>query len=127
MNVHLIAFMVAGVVLGVVVWLLAQLGRALIRIAEVLAAAAVVGLGVWLALKAVVWAFRQAVTHWRTSLAVLAVVGWWQCWGWPSLALTAGVLALVLVMWGRAGGCGPGGCAGRCMHPGCPRGCTPAG
>jgi DNA segregation ATPase FtsK/SpoIIIE, S-DNA-T family len=99
MNVHLIAFMVAGVVLGVVVWLLAQLGRALIRIAEVLAAAAVVGLGVWLALKAVVWAFRQAVTHWRTSLAVLAVVGWWQCWGWPSLALTAGVLALVLVMW----------------------------
>jgi hypothetical protein len=31
---------------------------------------------VWLVIKAVVWALRQVVTHWRTSLTMLAVVPW---------------------------------------------------
>jgi len=97
---HLIAVTVVGaVVVGVLVWLLAQLGRVLIRIAEALAAAAVVGLVVWLVIKAVVWAVRQAATHWRTSLTVVAMLAWWQWWGWLSLALTAGVTAVVLGVW----------------------------
>ncbi|MCA1706217.1 MAG: hypothetical protein LC808_24310 [Actinobacteria bacterium] len=73
------ALMVAGGgVLGVVVWGLAKVGKALIKIAEVLAAAAVVLVTVWLAIKAVGWALRQTVTHWRTSLTVLALLAWWH-------------------------------------------------
>jgi len=44
-----------------------------------------------------VWAIRQAVTRWRTSLTVLAVAAWWRWWGWPSLALTVGVVAVVFI------------------------------
>ena len=48
---------------------------------------------------AVVWALRQVVTHWRTSLIVVAVLAWWQWWGLVSLAVTAGVVAGVLTAW----------------------------
>jgi DNA segregation ATPase FtsK/SpoIIIE, S-DNA-T family len=54
---------------------------------------------VWLVIKAVVWALRQVVTHWRTSLTVLAMVTWWHRWGGASLILTAGVVAVVLTGW----------------------------
>ncbi|HWR49103.1 MAG TPA: FtsK/SpoIIIE domain-containing protein, partial [Pseudonocardiaceae bacterium] len=64
-----------------------------------LAAAAVVAFAVWLLAKAGAWAIRQALTHRRTSLSVLAVGAWWHWWGWPSLALTLGVLAAVLTTW----------------------------
>ncbi|MGH3824662.1 MAG: hypothetical protein ACRDRA_17785 [Pseudonocardiaceae bacterium] len=71
MDLHTIAAVLVGAgVLGVVVWVLATLGRAMIKVAEVLAAAAAVFLAVWLVIKAAVWAFRQTITHWRTSLAV---------------------------------------------------------
>jgi S-DNA-T family DNA segregation ATPase FtsK/SpoIIIE len=100
MDAYLIALVMAGgAALGVVVWLLAKLGKALIKIAEALAAAAVVLFAMWLVIKAVVWALRQTITHWRTSLTVLAVVAWWHCWGGTSLALTAGVTAGVLAGW----------------------------
>ncbi len=100
MDTYLIALVLAGgAALGVVVWVLAKLGKALIKIAEALAAAAVVLFTVWLVIKAVVWALRQVLTHWRTSLTVLATVAWWQWWGWASLALTAGVVAGVLTGW----------------------------
>jgi S-DNA-T family DNA segregation ATPase FtsK/SpoIIIE len=100
MDAYLIALVMAGgAALGVVVWLLAKLGKALIQIAEALAAAAVVLFAMWLVIKAVVWALRQTITHWRTSLTVLAVVAWWHCWGGTSLALTAGVTAGVLAGW----------------------------
>ncbi|MGH3826308.1 MAG: FtsK/SpoIIIE domain-containing protein [Pseudonocardiaceae bacterium] len=96
----MIAMLVAGAgVLGVVVWLLAKIGQVLIKVAEVLAAAAVVGFVVWLVIKAGVWAIRQAVTRWRTSLTVLAVAGWWHWWGGLSLALIVGVVAAVLTGW----------------------------
>ena len=88
-----------GTALGVVVWVLAKLGKALIKIAEALAAAAVVVFTIWLVIKAVGWALRQTVTHWRTSLAVVAGAAWWQCWGGASLALTAAGVAGVLTGW----------------------------
>jgi DNA segregation ATPase FtsK/SpoIIIE, S-DNA-T family len=42
-----------GAVLGVLVWVLAKIGHVLIKVAEALAAAAVVALAVWLMVKAV--------------------------------------------------------------------------
>jgi S-DNA-T family DNA segregation ATPase FtsK/SpoIIIE len=96
----LIAAVIAGGgLLGVVVWVLAKVGKALVTIAEALAAAAVVIFAVWLAIKAVVWALRQTMTHWRTSLALVSLLSWWHCWGGTSLALTAGVVTAVLAGW----------------------------
>ena len=64
MDAQTIALMVAGGgALGVVVWVLAKIGRALIKIAEALAAAAAVFLALWLMIKALVWALRQTLTH----------------------------------------------------------------
>jgi S-DNA-T family DNA segregation ATPase FtsK/SpoIIIE len=100
MDAYLIALVLGGgAVLGVVVWVLAKLGKALIKIAEALAAAAVVLFTVGLVIKAVVWALRQVFTRWRTSLTVLAGAAWWQWWGGASLGLTAGVVAGVLTGW----------------------------
>jgi S-DNA-T family DNA segregation ATPase FtsK/SpoIIIE len=100
MDAQTVAVMIAGGgALGVLVWLLAKLGKALITIAEALAAAVVVFLALWLAIKAVLWAFRQTFTHWRTSLTVVALPTWWHWWGWASLATTAGVIAGVLAGW----------------------------
>jgi S-DNA-T family DNA segregation ATPase FtsK/SpoIIIE len=90
---------VGGAGLGVVVWVLAKIGKALIKIVEALAAAAAVVFTLWLVIKAVLWALRQTVTHWRTSLTIVGVLAWWQWWGWVSLAITAGVLAGLLASW----------------------------
>ncbi len=96
----MIAALVAGAgVLGVVVWLLAKIGQVLIKVAEALAAAAVVAFAMWLLIKGGVWAIRQAVTRWRTSLTVLAVVAWCHWWGGLSLVVTVGVVAAVLTGW----------------------------
>jgi DNA segregation ATPase FtsK/SpoIIIE, S-DNA-T family len=100
MDTHIIAMLVAGTAgLGVVVWVLAKIGQTLIKIAEALAAAAIVAFTVWLVIKAGAWAIRQAFTHWRTSLSVLTVTAWWHWWGWPSLILTLSVIATVLTTW----------------------------
>jgi S-DNA-T family DNA segregation ATPase FtsK/SpoIIIE len=100
MDAYLIAaLIVGGAALGVVVWVLAKIGQILIKLAEALAAAAVVVFALWLVIKAVVWAIRQAVTRWRTSLTVLTIAAWWHWWGWPSLALTVGVVAAALIGW----------------------------
>ena len=93
------ALIAGGGVLGVVVWVLAKVGKTLVKVAEALAAAAVVFLAVWLMIKAVLWALRQVVIHWRTSLAVVAVLAWWHCWGWVSLATTGAVVTLGLSVW----------------------------
>jgi hypothetical protein len=59
MDAQTIAVLVAGGgALGVVVWLLAKLGRVLIKVAEALAAAAVVLVTVWILINALVWALR---------------------------------------------------------------------
>ena len=100
MDAQTIALVIAGGgVLGVVVWLLPQLGRALIKIAEALAAAAMVLFTAWLLIKAVVWALHQVVIHWRTSLTVVGALTWSQWWGWASLAITTGAVAGVLLGW----------------------------
>jgi DNA segregation ATPase FtsK/SpoIIIE, S-DNA-T family len=100
MNAHSISVLIlSAVVLGVAVWVLAKLGRVLVRVAEALAAAAVVLLALGLVIKAMWWAIRQAITHWRTSLTVLTVAAWWHWWGWTSLALTAAAVAGVLTGW----------------------------
>jgi DNA segregation ATPase FtsK/SpoIIIE, S-DNA-T family len=100
MDAHTIAVVIAGGgALGVVVWVLAKVGKALIKIAEALAAAAAVFFALWLVIKVALWALRQTVTHWRTSLTVVGVLSWWNWWGWESLATTAGVVAAVLTAW----------------------------
>ena len=45
------------------------------------------------------WALRQTVTHWRTSLTVVAVLAWWHWWGWESLVSPWGWSRLVLTGW----------------------------
>jgi DNA segregation ATPase FtsK/SpoIIIE, S-DNA-T family len=100
MDLHTTAVLVAGgVALGVLVWALAKIGHALIKVAEALAAATAVVLALWLVIKAILWALHQTLTHWRTSLTVVTVAAWWQWWGWVSLALTIGVLVGVLAGW----------------------------
>ena len=100
MTAYTIAMVIAGgVALGVLVWVLSKIGKALIQIAEMLAAAALVFATVWLVIKALVWAIRQAVTHWRTSLTVVALLAWWHGWGALSLVLTVGVITVGLSVW----------------------------
>jgi S-DNA-T family DNA segregation ATPase FtsK/SpoIIIE len=85
--------------LGVLVWLLAKLGRVLAKLAEAVAAAALVFGLLWLLVKALVWCVRQAVTHWRTSLTVLVVGAWWHWLGWLSLVVLVGAVVVSLVVW----------------------------
>jgi S-DNA-T family DNA segregation ATPase FtsK/SpoIIIE len=100
MDVQMIAALTAaGAALGIVVWVLAKIGRALIKIAEALAAAAAVVFVLWLVIKALGWAWRQTFTHWRTSLTVIGVLAWWHWWGSPSLVVISGVVAGVLTGW----------------------------
>jgi S-DNA-T family DNA segregation ATPase FtsK/SpoIIIE len=100
MDVQMIAALIAGgAALGIVVWVLAKIGRALIKITEALVAAAAVLFVLWLVVKAVGWAWRQTLTHWRTSLTVIGVLAWWHWWGWPSLVAIPGVVAGVLAGW----------------------------
>jgi DNA segregation ATPase FtsK/SpoIIIE, S-DNA-T family len=100
MDAQTIALLIGGGgALGVVVWVLAKIGRALIKIAEALAAAAAVFIALWLMIKAVVWAVRQTPIHWRTSLTLVALGGWWRWWGPVSLVITVAVIAGLLVGW----------------------------
>ncbi|MEV6832351.1 FtsK/SpoIIIE domain-containing protein [Amycolatopsis sp. NPDC051102] len=85
--------------LGLGVWVLHKIGRALASILEALAAAAVVFVALWWLCKAVVWMLAQIVTRWRTSLAVVAVYAWCELVGWLSLAITLGGIAAVLAVW----------------------------
>ena len=82
MDAQSIAVVVAGLGgLGVLVWVLAKVGKALVTIAEALAAAAVVLLAVWLVIQAVVWSLRPTCTHWRASGDVVALWAGWHGWG----------------------------------------------
>ncbi|MBV8997384.1 MAG: cell division protein FtsK [Pseudonocardiales bacterium] len=91
--------LLGGAGLAGLVWVLHKIGKALIALFEALAAVAVVFITLWWLIKATAWLAKQVVTHWRTSLTVLAVGLWWQCWSWPSLPITLGVLAVVLGVW----------------------------
>ena len=100
MDAYTIAVVIAAAgALGVVVWVLAKVGHALIKVAEALVAAAAVFLALWLVIRAVGWALRQTLTYWRTSLTIVAGLTWWHWWGLESLALTTTALAAILGGW----------------------------
>jgi DNA segregation ATPase FtsK/SpoIIIE, S-DNA-T family len=100
MDAHTIGvLLLGGAGLGAVVWVLHKIGKALISVMETLAAMAVVFVALWWLLKSLVWLFTQVVTYWRTSLTLLALAVWLHYWGWVSLALTLGVITLLLGVW----------------------------
>ncbi|WP_208630113.1 FtsK/SpoIIIE domain-containing protein [Amycolatopsis kentuckyensis] len=86
-------------VLGLGVWVLHKIGRALASVVEALAAMVIVFVALWWACKAAFWLLAQVVTRWRTSLAVVAVYLWCGWLGWLSLVLVLGGLALILALW----------------------------
>jgi S-DNA-T family DNA segregation ATPase FtsK/SpoIIIE len=100
MDVHTIGMvLLGGAGLAVLVWVLHKIGKTLIAVLEALATVAVVFLALWGLIKTVAWLCKQMVAHWRTSLTVLAISVWWQCWGWLSLAITLGVIGVLLGVW----------------------------
>jgi DNA segregation ATPase FtsK/SpoIIIE, S-DNA-T family len=100
MDAHTIGvLLLGGAALGVTVWVLHKIGTVLLAVVEALAAVAVVFVALWWLLKALGWLVTQVVTRWRTSLTILVVAAWWHGWGWPSLALTLGVIALMFGVW----------------------------
>lgn len=102
MDAHtLTVLLLGGGALAVVVWALHKVGKALIAIAETVAAAAVVFLALWWLVKAVIWLLKQLVTRWRTTLTVAAVAAWCLWLGWLSLVITLSSVATALVAWRR--------------------------
>ncbi|MGW4524180.1 FtsK/SpoIIIE domain-containing protein [Amycolatopsis sp. NPDC004378] len=85
--------------LGLFVWVLAKIGRALASMAELLTAMVVVFVALWWACKVVFWLFSQVVIHWRTSLTVIAVYLWCVWVGWVWLVVNLVGLALILGVW----------------------------
>jgi S-DNA-T family DNA segregation ATPase FtsK/SpoIIIE len=87
MDAHTFGILVVGIAgLGLLVWLLHKLGKALVTIAEVVAAAAVVFVALWSLVKLAAWLVKQIIIHPRTTGTVVVVSAW--CWwlGWGSLA-----------------------------------------
>ncbi|HEX5408060.1 MAG TPA: FtsK/SpoIIIE domain-containing protein [Pseudonocardiaceae bacterium] len=100
MGAHSVGVLVlAGAALGVLVWVLAKVGHLLAKVAEAVAAAAVLFMALWLVIRAVVWSLQQAVDHWRTSLVVLVLTAWWFWLGWLSLVVVVGAVAVSLASW----------------------------
>jgi S-DNA-T family DNA segregation ATPase FtsK/SpoIIIE len=91
--------LVAGV--AAALWVLARLGQALMKLLEGAAAIAVVFLTTWLAVKAISRVVRWTVRHWRTSLAIAAVVAWWRWLGLVSLLAAVALVAVGLLAWRR--------------------------
>src|SRR6185312_9661156 len=86
-------------VLGLGVWVLHKIGRALASVVEALAAMVIVFVALWWACKAALWLLTQVVTRWRTSLTVVAVYLWCVWIGWVWLVVNLGGLALLLGVW----------------------------
>jgi S-DNA-T family DNA segregation ATPase FtsK/SpoIIIE len=100
MDAHAIGLLfVGGAGLGLLVWLLHKLGKALVAIAEIVAAAAVVFVALWWLVKAVVWLVKEIVMHPRTTSTVLVLLAWWRWLGWFSLAMAVGSIAIGLIAW----------------------------
>ncbi|MET7993353.1 FtsK/SpoIIIE domain-containing protein [Amycolatopsis sp. NPDC005232] len=85
--------------LGLVVWVLHKIGRALASVAEALAAAAIVFVALWWLCKGVFWLVAQVVKRWRTSLTVIGLLVWCELLGWISLAATLSGIGVVLAAW----------------------------
>jgi S-DNA-T family DNA segregation ATPase FtsK/SpoIIIE len=100
MNGHALGILALGLGgLGLVVYILHKIGKALAGLVEILAAAVFVFLAIGWLVKAVVWLGRQVVLRWRTSLTLLGVAGWVFLAGWLSLAIVAVSLAAGLLSW----------------------------
>jgi S-DNA-T family DNA segregation ATPase FtsK/SpoIIIE len=100
MGAHAMGVLVLGVAgLGVAVLVLAEIGHVLAKLAEALATAAVVFVGLWLVVRAVGWAYGQVVRHWRTSLALAVVAVWWHWLGSLALVIVVGAVAVSLAVW----------------------------
>jgi S-DNA-T family DNA segregation ATPase FtsK/SpoIIIE len=92
--------MILGVgALGVVVWVLHKIGRALTTVIEALAALAVVFVALWWLVKGFAWCLRQVVTRWRTSLVLVGLAAWVELLGAVSLVSTVAGVVLVLTVW----------------------------
>ncbi|MGH3626587.1 MAG: cell division protein FtsK, partial [Sciscionella sp.] len=89
----------AGGGIAVGVWVLHKIGKALKAVAEVLAAAAVVFVALWWLGKGVCLLVWLVITHPRSAITLMLGLCWWHWWGWPSLAITATLLALGLAVW----------------------------
>jgi DNA segregation ATPase FtsK/SpoIIIE, S-DNA-T family len=82
-----------------VVRLLNKIGKALTAAVEAIATLAAVFVAVWLVIKAGYWLIKQAVTHWRTSIALAGLAAWWVILGWLSLAVTVLATGVALTVW----------------------------
>jgi S-DNA-T family DNA segregation ATPase FtsK/SpoIIIE len=85
--------------LGVVVWILHKIGRALTTVIEAMAAFAVVFVALWWVARCFAWCLRQVVIRWRTSLTLLGLAVWVQLLGAVSLVSTVAGVVLVLTVW----------------------------
>lgn len=94
-----LTMVVIGAGVAGAVWLLNKIGRALTAIIEALATLAGLALALWVVLRTVFRLVRMAVTHWRTTLGVLALSAWLVWWGWLSLAITVGAAVVCLAVW----------------------------
>ncbi|GAA1974525.1 FtsK/SpoIIIE domain-containing protein [Amycolatopsis minnesotensis] len=100
MNVHSPGFLVLLVLaLGLVVWVLAKVGRALAAVVETLAFLAFLAVGLWWITRTCLWLLRQVGVHWRTSVVLVAAWAWCSLLGWVSLVCSAASVAFVLVTW----------------------------
>ncbi len=100
MDAHSIGMLIlAGGALGIVVWLLHKLGKALIVIVETVAAAAVVFVAIWWLIKSLWWLIQQVVMHPRTTGTVLFVLAWWYWLGWLSLVIAVGSAGVLTLVW----------------------------
>lgn len=96
---HLVAALAVITGGGVLVWGLHKLGKAMVAIGEAVAAAAVLFVVVWWAVKGLFWLLSQLVIHWRITAVVAVLAAWLWCWGWPSLVVTLGSAAVALTGW----------------------------
>ena len=102
MNAHAVGLLiVGGAGLGLLVWLLHKLGKALVAIAEIVTAAAVLFVALWWLVKAVAWLVKEIVMHPRTTSTVLVLLAWWRWLGWFSLTMAACSIAVGLISWWR--------------------------
>jgi DNA segregation ATPase FtsK/SpoIIIE, S-DNA-T family len=84
---------------GAVLWVLHTIGRAISKLVEAAAAVAVVFLTLWLVVKALWWAGRRVVRHWRTSTTAAVVLLWFLWLGWLSLVVTVAAVVAGLLGW----------------------------
>lgn len=95
----LMPLFVGGGVVAAVVWLLHKVGTALKNMWEAIATVLVAVVAIWFIIKVTCRLVRWCVVHWRTTLTAVGTGAWCYKLGWPSLAITAGVVVTSLLVW----------------------------